>query len=286
MAQSGFTPIKLYYSATTTNVPLAANLAAGELAINTYDGKLFYKDSSGVVQVIGWKTTPATAGGTDQTSYAVGDLLYASTTTALSKLADIATGNALISGGVGVAPSYGKIGLTTHVSGTLPIANGGTGSTSTTYASLTTNVTGTLPVANGGTGVTTSTGTTNVVLSNSPTLVTPNINSAQFATVSGTAPLYAARAWVNFNGTGTPAIRASGNVSSITDNGTGDYTVNFTTAMSDADYSIGHIVGDTTGSAQAFLTPFTYATGSIRIQIFNTVSAAVDRNAVNISIFR
>jgi len=49
---------------------------------------------------------------------------------------------------------------------------------------------------------------------------------------------YSCRAWVNFNGTGTVAIRASGNVSSITDNGTGDYTVNFTTAMSDADYSI------------------------------------------------
>ena len=73
---------------------------------------------------------PATTGGTGQTSYAVGDLLYASTTTALSKLADVATGSALISGGVGVAPTYGKIGLTTHVSGTLPVANGGTGITS------------------------------------------------------------------------------------------------------------------------------------------------------------
>jgi hypothetical protein len=54
---------------------------------------------------------------------------------------------------------------------------------------------------------------------------------------TGTAPIYGARAWVNFNGTGTVAIRASGNVSSITDNGTGDYTVNFTTAMPDTDYS-------------------------------------------------
>jgi hypothetical protein len=49
--------------------------------------------------------------------------------------------------------------------------------------------------------------------------------------------VYTAKAWVNFNGTGTVAIRASGNVSSITDNGTGDYTVNFATAMPDADYS-------------------------------------------------
>ena len=72
-------------------------------------------------------TLAASNGGTGQTSFAVGDLLYASTTTALSKLADVATGNALISGGVGVAPSYGKIGLTTHVSGKLPVENGGTG---------------------------------------------------------------------------------------------------------------------------------------------------------------
>jgi hypothetical protein len=54
-------------------------------------------------------------------------------------------------------------------------------------------------------------------------------------TVAG-YPAYQCRAWVNFNGTGTVAIRASGNVSSITDNGTGDYTVNFTTALSDANY--------------------------------------------------
>ena len=127
MAQIGFTPIQLYFSSTTTNVPLAANLANGELAINITDGKLFYKDNASAVQVIGWKVVPATAGGTGQTSYAVGDLLYADTTTTLAKLPDVATGNALISGGVGVAPSYGKIGLTTHVSGTLPVTNGGTG---------------------------------------------------------------------------------------------------------------------------------------------------------------
>ncbi len=60
---------------------------------------------------------------------------------------------------------------------------------------------------------------------------------AALSTASGSAPSYSARAWVNFNGTGTVAIRDSGNVSSITDNGTGDYTVNFTTAMSDANYS-------------------------------------------------
>lgn len=84
----------------------------------------------------------ATYGGTDQTTVTTGDLLYGSATNTWSRLADVAIGNALISGGVGVAPSYGKIGLTTHVSGTLPTANGGTNLTSFTangvvYASST-----------------------------------------------------------------------------------------------------------------------------------------------------
>lgn len=75
---------------------------------------------------------PAANGGTGQSTYAVGDLIYASGATALAKLADIATGNVLISGGVAAAPSYGKVGLTTHVNGTLGVTNGGTGATTLT----------------------------------------------------------------------------------------------------------------------------------------------------------
>ena len=68
------------------------------------------------------------------------------------------------------------------------------------------------------------------------------IRATTISDLAGTGPAtltgqYAAKAWVNFNGTGTVAIRQSGNVSSITDNGTGDYTLNFTTAMTDANYS-------------------------------------------------
>jgi len=62
---------------------------------------------------------------------------------------------------------------------------------------------------------------------------------------SGAAPVYACRAWVSFNGTGTVAIRGSGNVSSITDHATGEYSVNFSTSMSDANYSI---IGGAIGS--------------------------------------
>ena len=74
------------------------------------------------------------------------------------------------------------------------------------------------------------------------------INSApaRLNTASGAAPSYAARAWVSFQGTGTVTIRGSGNVTSITDNGVGDFTVNLTNAMQDANYTI---VGTSSGSA-------------------------------------
>ncbi len=73
----------------------------------------------------------AAQGGTGIASYTVGDILFASGSAALSKLSSVATGNALISGGVSTAPSWGKIGLATHVSGVLPVANGGTNSAAT-----------------------------------------------------------------------------------------------------------------------------------------------------------
>ena len=71
MAQTGYTPISIYNSATTTNVPTAGNLVAGELAINTADGKLFYKDSSGVVQTIATKSSAALGGSTTGTGATV-----------------------------------------------------------------------------------------------------------------------------------------------------------------------------------------------------------------------
>jgi hypothetical protein len=69
MAQSGFTPISIYYSTTASAVPTAANLVPGELAINTNDGKLYYEDSSGVVQVLATKSTGSIGGSNTQVQF-------------------------------------------------------------------------------------------------------------------------------------------------------------------------------------------------------------------------
>ena len=116
----------------------------------------------------GLSTITAAKGGTGQTSFAVGDLLYADTTTTLAKLADVATGNALISGGVSTAPAWGKVGLTTHVSGVLPVANGGTNASTASITSFN-NITG--YTASGATGTT----STNLVFSTSPSITTPTL---------------------------------------------------------------------------------------------------------------
>jgi len=104
---------------------------------------------------------------------------------------------------------------------------------------------------------------------------------------SGTAPIYACRAWVNFNGTGTVTIRASGNVSSITDNGVGDYTVNFTNAMSDANYGISAI-GNNSSAAFTMIndTASIPTSSALRIKTSATNGTASDSPYVCLSIFR
>jgi hypothetical protein len=100
------------------------------------------------------------------------------------------------------------------------------------------------------------------------------------------ATAYGCRAWVNFNGTGTVAIRGSGNVTSITDNGTGDYTVNFTNAMPDANYSIS---GATSRTNYCFVINDTTApaVGSVRIGIYDASTAGLtDRAYVCVNIHR
>lgn len=111
--------------------------------------------------------------------------------------------------------------------------------------------------------------------------LTGDVAASQITTAlnaTGSAPIYACRAWVNFNGTGTVAIRASGNVSSITDVGTGNYIVNFTTVMVDDDYSAsGATSNDST------LRFDLYNIGSIRL-VTNTATA--DAATVSVAIYR
>jgi hypothetical protein len=102
------------------------------------------------------------------------------------------------------------------------------------------------------------------------------------------ATAYGCRAWVNFNGTGTVAIRGSGNVSSITDNGTGLYTVNFSTAMPDTNYSIGWSSTADADSSSSFYTDrifYNYATSSVDSRGGNGGSVN-DSEIVCVQIFR
>lgn len=116
----------------------------------------------------------------------------------------------------------------------------------------------------------------------SGTVATAESTLAQF-NASGSAPVYAARAWVNFNGTGTVAIRASGNVTSITDNGVGDYTVNLATAMPDANYAVtigtsrADFIGGTNGLPLA---------GSFNLNTRSGANAQSDTSGVFAAVFR
>jgi hypothetical protein len=98
-----------------------------------------------------------------------------------------------------------------------------------------------------------------------------------------------AKAWVNFNGTGTVAIRASLNVSSITDNGTGDYTVNFTTAMTDANYSVSTAIGLNVVASIAYMVAVGQSFSTVsatRVTTWNGSPAVADCPYVNVAIFR
>jgi len=178
MAQTNYTPISLYYSTTAAAVPTSGNLVAGELALNTVDEKLYFKNSSGTVKLlasnavttpvttIGFGTTgltPSSAtsgavtvagtlivgnGGTGLSAGTSGGVPYFSSTSAMTSSA-VLTSNALVlGGGAGAAPApLASLGTTTTV-----LHGNAAGAPTFGAVSLTADVSGTLPNTSGGTG--------------------------------------------------------------------------------------------------------------------------------------
>jgi len=145
MAQSGFTPLIHYYSTTASAAPLAANMVNGELAINITDGKLYYKDNAGVVQIIASKAIgtipiPIASGGTNATTVTQGGVSYG-TATAYAFTAAGTSGQLLTSAGTS-APTWTTSTNANTASAVVQRDASGNFSAGTITASLTGNSTG------------------------------------------------------------------------------------------------------------------------------------------------
>ncbi len=281
-------------SPTLTGTPLAPTASTAtnntQIASTAYVVNRIAQDIAGKANIAsptftGTPAAPTAAGGTNTTQVAttafVTDAISTERTTERTATATLT--NKTISG----ASNTLTVRLDqSDTTGTLPVSKGGTGATTHTANNVL--------VGNGTSAITSiAPGTSgNALVSNGTTWSSGS--PAKLSTASGSAPSYSARAWVNFNGTGTPAIRASGNVSSITDNGTGDYTVNFSTAMSDADYSTIVTGSNWSDAVQAYIgfegmNIVSYASGkntsNVRVG-FNNTAAYNDPISANVAIFR
>ena len=249
MAATGYTPISLYYSATASAVPLAANLVAGELALNTNDGKLYYKSSGGSVTLLAAATaatgtvssvaqsftgglisvggSPITTSGTLALTVAgtSGGIPYFSSASTWATSAALTASALMVGGGAGAAPStvttgtgvVTALGVNTGSAGAFVVNGGALGTPS---SGTVTNLTGTASInINGTVGATTaSTGVFTTVringTSSATALTLPNI--AEVDTISATA----ATGTINFDITTQSVLY-------YTSNATGNWTLNF-----------------------------------------------------------
>jgi len=184
----------------TTDTTNASNITTGTLPTGQLTGSYTGITGVGTLTAGTWNGTTVAAayGGTGLSTFVAGDLIYADSSSTLARLADVAVGNALISGGAAADPSWGKIGLATHVDGTLPIANGGTNGAAVPTA-------GGVAYGNGSSYVFSAAGTSGQVLTSSgtgaPSWATPTTGTV--TSVTGTLPISVA------TGTTTPVISIS-----------------------------------------------------------------------------
>ena len=221
-------------------------------------------------------TVAVANGGTGQTSYTDGQLLIGNSTgNTLAK--------ATLTAGSGISITNGAGSITIAASG-----GGGSGTVTSVSAGAGMNFT-TITTSGSVAMGTPSTLTNTTTNSASGTTHTHELTGELVETTSGSALYYGARAFVNFNGTGTVAIRASQNVSSITDNNTGDYTINFSTAIGSADYAAPASGENTIGATRngpAVINYHTFASGSLRVLTNDPAGSALDFQIVNVAIFR
>jgi hypothetical protein len=213
MAQTGFTPIQLYSTSTAAAAPSAGNLTnstlGSELAINITDGKLFYKDNANAVQVIAWKVTPTTAGGTGLTTYTAGDLVYYASGSTFTKLAIGASGRYLSS--TGSAPQWSAPGALTKVDDTnVTLTLGGSPTTALlNAASITVGWSGTLATTRGGTGLSSFTANGVVYASSTSALATSaglSYDGTNFSVSGNTTSGLVGRTATYTPGTTTPSV--------------------------------------------------------------------------------
>lgn len=229
-----------------------------------------------------------------------GDILYADGTDNFVRLAKNTTATRYLANtGTSNNPAWAQVDLSNGVTGTLALGNGGTGQTTAQSAinSLAGATTSGQYLRGNGTNVVMSAiqaadvPTLNQNTTGSAATVTGNATGSTFGFNSGygsVATAYGCRAWVNFNGTSTVAIRTSGNVSSITDNNVGNYTVNFATAMPDVNYVVvgmGMLNRRVQYQGSTFNTTI-QSTSAAAIRNTDSGTTAQDDQCINIAVFR